>query len=80
MAVILPPSRKLLQSRKLIFPRSQRSSDPTVTGRLIKRGSGGSGADRHSGELANYLGVLHHLKVPNSPTDKPLEEGLAVVT
>lgn len=47
---------------------------------FIKKESGSSTGDRYSGERANYLGVLYNLKFLNSLIDKPLEEGLAVVT
>ena len=68
VGVIPPRAASCYKAGKLTFPRSRRSSDPAVTGRLIKRGSGSSWGDRHSGELANYLGVLYRLKFLNSPT------------
>lgn len=67
---------------KLVFSRLQTSSRiPLSLDVFIKKESGsGTGGDRYFGEWANYPGVLSNLKFLNPLTDKPLEEGLAVLT
>lgn len=76
-----PPSHKLLQSREAHFLTDRTSSRiPLSLDVFIKKESGSSTGDGYFGEQANYLGVLSNLKFLNSLIDKPLEEGLAMVT
>lgn len=82
MAVIFfPRATSCYKAGKLIFSRIRTSSRiPLSLDVFIKKESGSSAGDRYFGERANYLGVLYNLKFLNSLIDKPLEEGLAMVT
>lgn len=88
MAVIFfspffPRAASCYKAGKLIFSRIRTSSRTPLSLSLdafIKKESGSSAGDRHFGKRANYLDVLYNLKFLNSLTDKPLEEGLAMLT
>lgn len=82
MAVIFPPrAASCYKAGKLIFSRIWTSSRiPLSLDVFIKKESGTSTGDGYFGKQASYLGVLYNVKFLNSLTDKPLAEGLAVVT
>lgn len=83
MAVIFffPRAASCYKAGKLIFSRIRTSSKiPLSLDVFIKKESGSSTGDRYFGKQANYLGVLYNVKFLNSLLDKPLEDGLAMVT
>lgn len=83
MAVIFffPRAASCSKAGKLIFSRIRTSSKiPLSLDVFIKKESGSSTGDRYFGKQANYLGVLYNVKFLNSLLDKPLEDGLAMVT
>lgn len=81
MSFFFPGATSCYKAERFISSRIQTNSrTPLSLDVFIREESGSSTGDRYFGEQANYLGVLYNLKFLNSLIDKPLEEGLAVVT